>query len=609
MLNHARRKFLITSMASAGVASGAALASISGNRVQDRSEQVTYTRNNQKTLDKQAQTTAIPPFANVILGRMGFGAKGIDIENFNALGATNDDRLSIYVEQQLDWSQISDIELDSRISNPAYTTLDKTLVELWQTHKVDGIDYDRPLEEVERAAVLRAVYSKRQLLEFLTDFWHNHFNIYGRDSYARSTWTSWDRDVIRPPVTGFPRTIGMENGHLMGNFRDMLLLSSKHPAMLYFLDNHVNGRADPNENYAREVIELHTLGAMNYAGPDPQPGDINSIITTDYPEGVNDKYSDADVYEAMRFLTGWNIKDGRDPSGDENTGEWHFVPEWHDGGQKQMLGQQWDAWAGISEVYEMLDLLAYHPGTAQHIALKLCTRFLHDTPPQSLVDQVAQTFFDNRHAADQLEQVYRTLLMSNEFSDTSTWGNKLKRPFENIVSAMRACDANFDVRPDDDESYYLLRYMEYSGQRPFYWRAPDGYPDKRSFWEGGASLVNTWRATDWLIDENTNNSDPDLMPITQTTIDGLQSYTPDSMVEFWLNQILQWAPDGGWYGTELHSKLSQFMSTRPDDDPSPWPSDVPIIGDIDVNSWPYYWNERLRSLVKLVLSTPEFMQR
>lgn len=139
----------------------------------------------------------------------------------------------------------------------------------------------------------------------------------------------------------------------------------------------------------------------------------------------------------------------------------------------------------------MLDLLAFHPGTAKHIALKLCTHFLNDTPPQSLVDKVSQTFFDARHDPDQLEQAYRTLLLSDEFKDTSTWGAKLKRPFETVVSAMRACDADFTVRPDDSESRYLMCYMERTGQRPFYWRAPDGYPDKRSHWEGGASLVNT----------------------------------------------------------------------------------------------------------------------
>ena len=624
MPDQTRRKFLFSALGGATLATGASAASVMTEASAPKGRRVSiFNSKDVRVAKKQAAATGIPPFANVVLNRMGFGPRGNDVADFNALGADDDARLQAYVDQQLDWSNVPDTELDTRISQAGYTTLNESLAQQWQTHRVQGVDYSLPLEEVERLAFLRALYSKRQLLEFLADFWHNHFNIYGRDTYARPTWTSWDRDVIRPPVPGSSRAPGLEDGHLMGNFRQMLELSAKHPAMLYYLDNYVNGRADPNENYAREIIELHTLGAINYVGPDPQPGDINTISNSDFPAGFNDKYSDDDVYEAMRFLTGWNVKDGRDPSGEDNTGEWYFWPDWHDNGQKQLLGVHWGAFTGVGEVSGgitpidpnlnnngngMLDLLAYHPGTAEHIALKLCTRFLNDTPPASLVAQVKQTFIDTRHDADQLAQTYRTLLLSTEFKDVSTWGNKIKRPFEAVVSAMRACDANFTVRPDDNESYYLLRYTERAGQRPFYWRAPDGYPDKRSFWEGGAALINTWRVIDWLVDENVTNADPDLMPITDITVQGLAVHTPNSLAEFWLKQILKWEPVGGWAGTSVHTALSEFMSTRPDDDPSPWPSDYPI-DDISVNSWPYYWNERLRGLVKLILATPEFMQR
>lgn len=566
----------------------------------------------------KAEATAIPPFANVILNRMGFGPRGNDITAFNALGANDDARLQAYVEQQLNWSSIADTEYESRLAGAGYSTLNKSLTQLWLDHRIDpdnSYDYREPQEEMERLVFLRAVYSKRQLLEFLADFWHNHFNIYGRDTYAAPTWTSWDRDVIRPPVGGVSnRPSGLENGHLMGNFRQMLELTAKHPAMIYYLDNYVNSKGDPNENYAREIIELHTLGAINYAGPDPQPGDINTITNSDFPSGFNDKYSDADVYEAMRFLTGWNVKDGRNPSGEEDTGEWYFVgSDWHDEGQKQLLGVQWPAFGGVNEIYEMLDLLAYHPGTAEYIALKLCKRFLSETPPQSLVDKVKQTFYDARHDDDQLEQTYRTLLLSDEFKDTATWGDKLKRPFEVVVSAMRACDANFTIRPDDRDSRYLLYYMERTGQRPFYWRAPDGYPDKRTYWEGGASLINTWRTVDWLVDENVGGDDPDLMPVTDIIkAANLSEYTPNSIAEFWLNYLLKWEPAGGWAGTKLHGTLSAFMSTPWDSDTngSFWNPDFPIpLEDIVENSWPNYWNERMRGLVKLIFATPEFMQR
>lgn len=618
MTNQTRRKFLFSALGGATVASGAGLASVM--RDAPMSDVLSMARNDKRmrVAASKAAVTAIPPFANVVLDRMGFGPHGNDVAAFKALGVNDDARLQAYVEQQLDWNGIADTELNSRLSGAGYTTLNKPLSQLWEDYRLDPTNsygYYEPMEEIERLTFLRAVYSKRQLLEFLADFWHNHFNIYGRDTYAAPTWTSWDRDVIRPPTGGVStRPAGFEHGHLLGNFREMLELTAKHPAMIYYLDNYVNSKGDPNENYAREIIELHTMGSINYAGPDPQPGDINTITNSDFPGGFNDKYSDADVYEAMRFLTGWNVKDGRNPSGEDNTGEWYFVgSDWHDEGQKQLLGVQWPAFGGVSEVYDMLDLLAYHPGTAKYIALKLCTRFLNDTPPQSLVDKVAQTFYDTRHDDDQLEQTYRTLLLSDEFKDTSTWGNKLKRPFEVVVSAMRACDANFTVRPDDSESSALLYYMGRTGQRPFYWRAPDGFPDKRTYWEGGASLINTWRVVDWLVDENVGRDDLDLMPVTDImAASGLSEYTPNSVVDFWLKRLLKWQPAGGWIGTPLHATLSEFMSKRPDHetDPSTWPLNHPIPpDDIVKNSWPYYWNGRVRGLVKLIFATPEFMQR
>ncbi len=622
MTMQTRRKFLFSALSGATLASGTGVASAMLDIPVRDTRKVAENDKRTQIAASKAEVTAIPPFANVILDRMGFGPRGNDIAAFNALGSTDDARLQAYVDQQLNWSSIADTEFNNRLSQAGYTTLNKSLTQLWEDYRRDptnSFGYYEPLEEIERLAFLRAVYSKRQLLEFLADFWHNHFNIYGRDTYAAPTWTSWDRDVIRPPTGGASaRPSGFEHGHLMGNFRQMLELSAKHPAMVYYLDCYVNSKGSPNENYAREIIELHTLGAINYAGPNP--GVIPTISMAEFPGvDVKEKYADADVYEAMRFLTGWNVKDGGNPYRvggvrEENTGEWYFVgSEWHDQGQKQLLGVQWPAFGGVSEVYGMLDLLAYHPGTAKHIALKLCTRFLADTPSQLLVDKVAQTFYDTRHDDDQLEQTYRTLLLSDEFKDTSTWGEKLKRPFEMVVSAMRACDANFTVRPDDTESRYLMYYMERTGQRPFYWRAPDGYPDKRTFWEGGASLVNTWRTVDWLVDENVGNNDPDLMPVTGImAASGLSEYTPNTIAEFWLKRLLKWEPAGGWQGTQLHGILSAFMSTPWDSDTngSFWNPDFPIpLDDILENSWPNYWNERVRGLVKLILATPEFMQR
>jgi uncharacterized protein (DUF1800 family) len=575
-------------------------------------------------VELKANTTAQPPFAAVVLNRMGFGPRKNDIALFNALGNTNDARLDAYLNQQLNWQLINDSEVESRIANgtapsddqPGYKTLNKSLQQMWIDHHVDGINRDGPIEDIERVAFTRATYSKRQLLEFLADFWHNHFNVYGRSFYAQSVFVSWDRDVIRPPIPGFPRPTSLQSGHIFGNFRQLLELTSKHSAMLYYLDNYVNNRGNPNENYAREIIELHTLGAINYAGPNPNPNEINLLYTDDFPQGINDKYSDADVYEAMRFLTGWKVSDAS--VGEPDSGEWYFHNLWHDSGQKQFMGKSWTAFSGIQEVYDLLDILAFHPGTARHIAYKLCQRFISDNPPESLVNQVSQAFYDNRHEPDQLESVYRALILSDEFKDTSTWGEKIKRPFETVVSAMRACNANFTIRPGDSESNSFMYRMERTGHFPFKWQPPDGYPDDRTFWEGGASLINTWRTLDWLLDENRGYPDA-LIPVLQITQVGLAAnlHTPNGLSEFWLKQILKWEPPGGWLGTPLHTLLRDFMRERSDDYPALWPSDWPIevfadnLQDptVDTNTWPDYWHDRLRAMILLIFASPDFMQR
>ena len=624
-----RRNFLWASLA-AGLAAGLSSPIEAKERIPtDRSERpLPIFEDWTKTVELKASVTAIPPFANVVLNRMGFGAgPGFDdIYNFIALGSTDDERLANYVDQQINWQSIDDSALEAKIAfttapaddQPGYKTLNKTMQQQWIDHHVNGDNRDGPFEDMERLAFLRATYSKRQLLEFLADFWHNHFNVYGYSFYAQSVFTSWDRDVIRPPVAGFPRPAGLEHGHLFGNFRQMLELTSKHAGMLYYLDNYVNNRESPNENYAREIIELHTLGAINYAGPHPAPGEITTLITSDFPNGINNMYSDADVYEAMYFLTGWKVSDRSANSSEPDTGEWRFYEDWHDNGAKNFMGKSWPAFSGIQEVYDLLNVLAFHPGTAKHISLKLCRRFISDNPPETLVDSVAQVFYDNRHQPNQLELVYRAILLSNEFKDTSTWGSKMKRPFETIVSAMRSGGADFNIMPGDSTSNSFMWTFQRAGQLPFRWIPPDGFPDERIFWEGGASLVHTWRTLDWMISRWDGDSEHifRIQRITQTWL-APNLHTPNGLAEFWLTIILKWTPTGGWPGTTLHTLIRDFMRTRPDDDPSLWPEDYPIDvfhenlldPNVNTNPWPYYWRDRLYGMVLLIFMSPEFMQR
>ena len=235
---------------------------------------------------------ALPSLAVIALNRMGFGPRPGDIAAFNALGSTDSERLTAYVDQQLNPASIDDSACDAIIAGYNFETLGKSQAQLWADHiKSDAAKdwrYRRlPVWETERVAFVRLLHSKRQLTEVLADFWHNHFNVYGWDSWIQSTFVHYDRDVIR--------------GNMLGNFRKMLGDVARSPAMLYYLDNQSNSGGNPNENYARELFELHGLGAENYFGvrktTDPEIVDEN---------GDRKGYIDSDVYGATTCFTGWH---------------------------------------------------------------------------------------------------------------------------------------------------------------------------------------------------------------------------------------------------------------------------------------------------------------
>ncbi len=559
-------------------------------------------------------------FAVHCLGRMGFGHKitnnSSDIADFEALGNTDDERLSAYLALQLDWQGIDDSAFESMVASENYVTLDKPLAQMWIDHRVnkDAADFDRnaPSNEAERLAFSRAVHSKRQLLEILADFWHNHFNVYLRSNFARSVFMSWDRDVIRPPVNGHPRPPENINGHLMGNFRQMLELSSQHVAMNEYLDNYINRFGGPNENYAREVIELHTLGAENYVSL----GDPDSISQTElsFPWGkalISDQYVDDDVYAAMRMLTGWKIKIGSNDisSNFKDTGEFFYYEPWHDPFEKTILGYEWGNFEDSPEdIMHFFDILAYHPGTARHIAGKLCKRFISDTPSQAIIDSVADTFYQNRYAANQLELVYQTLFLSAEFKNPSNYNKKLKRPLEATVGAMRVCGSDLMLPAKGGRGDSIMWRLERARQRPFYWASPDGYPDEQSSWVGGVVLVNTMRLYDWMVDVDHNNVNR-VVPIREITSNAspaeLPSHSPNNLTTFWMNRIIGYEPAGGWEGTQVHTKLRDFMRQNGDSSELE-PADIPLTNVVNGSS---HVNGRLRGLVKLILTTPEFMYR
>jgi uncharacterized protein (DUF1800 family) len=465
------------------------------------------------------------PLAVLAFSRMSFGARPGDIESFLALGNSDDERFRAYVEQQLNPDSIDDGEFESRYNAAGFETLHKSHEQLYADHiannPYDSNDdtywdwYSKPAYELVDATILRAVYSRKQLVEMLADFWHNHFNIYFWQDDGVPLLVSYNRDVLR--------------GHMLGNFRQMLEAVATHPSMLYYLNQNNSSDAGPNENFARELFELHTLGAENYLGvrdPNSVEKDSNAISVG---------YVDNDVYEAARCLTGWRIDDdlGEWEDGVEKTGNFIYHKPWHDRFNKLVLGKYIPAdQPDMQDGRDVLDLLAYHPGTARHIARKLCRRFISDLPSDSIVQAVAAAFTEFRDAPDQLKRVMETLLLSDEFKQT--WGQKIKRPFEAGVSIMRGLNSEFTRIPSGVT--WMLSLM---GQPIFERRSPDGYPDTKEVWANSMSILYRWNfavgiTENWLDDENTGFTiRTDVYNQTPTDL-----RTAEGLVDFWTNRLL-----------------------------------------------------------------------
>src|SRR5437764_1813070 len=319
-------------------------------------------------------------------------------------------------------------------------------------------------DELVQAKLLRAIYSERQLHEVMTDFWFNHFNVFIGKGADRYLLTSYERDVIRP--------------HAMGKFEDLLVATAQSPAMLFYLDNWLsvgpnseiaNGipkrnrrrsryrppvvkqakgrRSGLNENYGRELMELHTLG-------------------------VNGGYTQKDVTEVARVFTGWTLKQPKQ-------GGFTFEERMHEPGDKIVLGHRIKS-NGEKEGREVLHLLARHPSTAKFICAKLATRFVSDNPSPALVDRMAQTFLKKK---GDIGEVLKTLFHSPEFWAPDAYRAKVKTPLEFIVSAVRANGANVtDAMP-------LARQLQNMGMTLYGMQPPTGYSMKADAWVNSSALL------------------------------------------------------------------------------------------------------------------------
>jgi uncharacterized protein (DUF1800 family) len=475
-----------------------------------------------------------------VLNRAAFGPRPGDVARVREMG------LSAWIESQLRPDRIPDPAVQARLAG--YTTLTLTSREIAQEYFLPMVQARREkkkakageggkageeakggeegegkgaaseearrmrsvIAELTAQKIVRAVYSERQLEEVLTDFWFNHFNVFAGKGQTRIYLTEYEREAIRP--------------HVLGHFRELLEATAKSPAMLFYLDNARS--ADPsfakfaesrlayveaqgmrggrkttnatpdqidqvrkniptgiNENYARELMELHTLG-------------------------VDGGYTQQDVVNVARALTGWTIAGPRRP----DAGRFVFNPRMHDPGEKIVLGHRIKAGGGIEDGEQVLDILASHPSTAQFIATALVRRFVADQPPVPLVDRAAETF---RRTGGDLREVMRTILTSAEFFAPEAYRAKVKTPFEFVVSALRATEA------DVQQPFPLERTLQQLGMPLYFCQPPTGYKDTAEAWVNSGALIgrmnfslalaaNTYRGVvlgDPLPDRNQTDAD------------------------------------------------------------------------------------------------------
>ncbi|TDR20631.1 DUF1800 domain-containing protein [Marinicella litoralis] len=539
-----------------------------------------------------------------IMCKMAFGPNNADLNHIQGLpGATEMDRVLAYIDEQLEPQNIDDSVVDTMLTQ-GFETFNKTQQQFFQEHvHIPGgedIPWDvhiQPGRETIYAAFIRGINSKRQLLEMMADFWHNHFNVYMDGDNIQPMFVHYDRDVIRPQA--------------LGNFRTMLYEVTRSNCMLSYLGNGVNEQSAPNENYARELLELHTISAQNYYG---------HMAWQDVPtdgQGRRLGYVEADVLELARALTGWSFSGASwqdyqylydDPPIDLTlapTGLFMFRPDWHDQGVKRVMGTDffYDANDPEKDVNDILDMLAEHPATAQFLAFKLCRRFIADEPSQSTVDLVANSLHQNWQSPDQIKLAMEVLLKSADF--LNSWGDKIKRPFEKTISALRQIEYTFSFSPTEEYSGWHHWGFQDSGQPPFGWTSPNGYPDIKSHWLGASSTMSTWKFIQWTSRfRDGNNNDTPFNQILQITNDALtvNERTANGIVNYWYEKACGIVPDAN-----SQDKLAEFMSYDDFENPVGNDRNTPI--DINTNNWPAYNQERLYAVVSTLFLTAEFSYR
>jgi uncharacterized protein (DUF1800 family) len=422
-------------------------------------------------------TSPLGPDQQIVhaLNRLGYGPRPGDVERVRRMG------LAAYVERQLDPRSIPDPVAEQALAAyPVLTQSTPALVrdyplptpqarqrlasgEMSRRELIEMYPAERRpaviTAQMQAARITRAIASNRQLEEVMVGFWFNHFNVYAQKGAVRWMVPAYEREAIRP--------------HALGRFRDLVLATARHPAMLFYLDNWLSTRADwvvpggpyagrrlgLNENYARELMELHTMG-------------------------VDGGYTQQDVIEVARCFTGWTID--RPQQG----GGFLFRPQAHDQRAKRVLGQEIPAGGGEQDGLRVIDILVRHESTARFIASKLARRFVSDDPPPALVDRTAAAF---RSTDGDIRAVLATIFTSPEFWAADAYRAKIKTPLEVVASAVRALDGRIVVAGPDPAApgggIALAREVARLGEPLYEAQPPTGYPDRAEAWVNTGSLL------------------------------------------------------------------------------------------------------------------------
>ncbi len=434
------RRNLIGGLGAAAAAGGAAWAEV----------ERAHARPALKWSAKAAAEMPEPDLESLLLSRAAFGARPGELGHARAIGAR------AWIEEQLDYESIDDSAVEDELVSklPALSMRPRQLLAY-------GDNENEAPQQLALSTVYRFIFSKRLIYQTMVEFWSDHFNIALPTNEARYLKIVDDNEVIRK--------------HALGNFKELLTASAQSPAMLNYLDNDENRRRAPNENYAREIMELHSLGVANAGEP----------------------YSETDVLEVAKCFTGWTW----DRSQTSPTrGEFLYRDADHDNGIKSVLGVTVPTGGKMNDGLQVINILCEHEATGRFLATKLVRRFVTDNPEDetpALVDRVAERFAST--GGDIKEMLY-AIFTSTEFGASfGNYGGRLSRPVDLFVRALRVSGlptSGFDLtysRTARNSLYVKLdRMLQAMGHRLFYWSTPDGYPDVKEAWSASAVMLSRW---------------------------------------------------------------------------------------------------------------------